>query len=44
VEEGSFPGTLAFDCEHGYTDEEFAAKRERIIDLVVMAVEVDVRN
>jgi len=29
MEEGSLLGTLAFNCRHGYTQEEYARKRER---------------
>jgi len=31
VEEGSLSRTLAFDCGYGYTQEEYAMKRERNI-------------
>jgi len=31
VEEGSLSRTLAFDCGHGYAQEEYAVKRERVV-------------
>jgi len=29
MKEGSLSGTLAFDCGHGYAQEEYTMKRER---------------
>jgi len=35
VEEGNFSRMLAFDCGHGYAQEEYAMKREGIIPSLV---------